>query len=456
MNKFRSILTACICCSLSVYAGMSNSIEYSHVNIVGSAVAGGWDYNATPMTKISHGVFSWTGNLKAGEPFKFMNSTDGWNKHIVATTHDELLNEDEIHPLDFYANRQLPDNLDKKFRVSKTGKYQLIVDLMSMSVCLKKAPAEVKYPDKYYVTGSAIDNEVVELDKILNFEFKKSISCKPGNIILMDTPVRGENTRYYVPMFEDVDVTFGRGYTSTLNVTTDENARGWSVSVSGDYTLYVSCSRHNYQARRFVPRSTLYLVGGCCELAWGWDSGNCRFYPNPENSEELIWSGELRIGWKGNTEPEKFKILTAPNWTDETYHPYIANTKAEGTNQIRTTDGEDSKWCITRDGFYKITVNTKLETITTEYISSRSESSDNAFAGVSSIEDDVEISFCNNRIELLSAPEPVDVIVSGISGCRISYKEKITKGIIADQLEKGIYIVSVTGETIDRSYKIMI
>ena len=64
MNKLITILTACVC-SLSAYAGMSNSIEYSQVNIVGSAVAGGWDYNATPMAKISHGVFSWTGSLKA-------------------------------------------------------------------------------------------------------------------------------------------------------------------------------------------------------------------------------------------------------------------------------------------------------------------------------------------------------------------------------------------------------
>ncbi len=84
---------AVVCCSLSVFAGMSNSIEYSQLYIVGTAVKGGWDLSATPMSRIDRGVFTWTGMLTAGEPFKFMNSTDGWHKHIVATTKDEMIKE---------------------------------------------------------------------------------------------------------------------------------------------------------------------------------------------------------------------------------------------------------------------------------------------------------------------------------------------------------------------------
>ena len=60
-------------CSLPALAGMSNSIEYTHLNIVGTAVAGGWDYNATPMSRIDNGVFTWTRTIKANEPFKFIN-----------------------------------------------------------------------------------------------------------------------------------------------------------------------------------------------------------------------------------------------------------------------------------------------------------------------------------------------------------------------------------------------
>lgn len=92
MKKLISLL-AVVCCSLSVFAGMSNSIEYSQLYIVGTAVKGGWDLSATPMSRIDRGVFTWTGMLTAGEPFKFMNSTDGWHKHIVATTKDEMIKE---------------------------------------------------------------------------------------------------------------------------------------------------------------------------------------------------------------------------------------------------------------------------------------------------------------------------------------------------------------------------
>ena len=121
------------------------------------------------MSKIGYGVFTWAGTLKGGEQFKFMNSNDGWNKHIVATSKDEILKEGEIHHLDFYANKALPDMLDNKFIVLETGEYNLTVDLMSMSVCLKKAGAAVDYPQKYYATGSALDDKVIEPHKDRGF-----------------------------------------------------------------------------------------------------------------------------------------------------------------------------------------------------------------------------------------------------------------------------------------------
>lgn len=458
MKKLIMLFAAILCC-LSAFAGMSNSIEYSQVNIVGSAVKGGWDYTATPMSKISHGVFSWTGMIKGGEPFKFMNSTDGWHKHIVATTQDEVLNEGEIHHLDFYANWQLPNELDNKFKVSETGEYVLTVDLMSMSVCLKKASPKSEYPDKYYITGSALNDEVVELTNIEGFEFKKVIHCGVGNIILMDTPTQNRDTRYFIPMFEDVDLTFGKGYHSILEVTTAADARGWSVSVPGDYTLYVSCDTHRYQGRKYAPRKQLYLVGGCCELSWNyWDNSNNRFIPNPDNSEELIWEGELRIGWDDDTEPDKFKILTAQDWMAETYHPYIADSYAENTNPIRTTDGDDTKWRIQKDGHYKITVNTKYETITTEFLSSKSTVTHSDLnAGINNVTaGDIQLSCCNNSIELLKAPEVVDICIVDIAGNMIANKEKITAGIVAQHIAGGIYIVSISGVSINRCFKIRI
>ena len=124
------------------------------------------------------------------------------------------------------------------------------------------------------------------------------MTCKPGNVILMDTPERGENTRYFVPMFEDVDLSFGKGYAANMGVTTDPAAKGWSVSAAGDYIVYISCSDNKYQGKKHAPRKYVYIVGGCCELPWNyWDESNNCFSPNPENANELVWEGELATVW---------------------------------------------------------------------------------------------------------------------------------------------------------------
>lgn len=450
-------------CSLPALAGMSNSIEYTHLNIVGTAVAGGWDYNATPMSRIDNGVFTWTGTLKANEPFKFMNSNDGWHKHVVATTKDELIKEGEIHHLDFYANWQLPDALDNKFKVATTGQYTLTVDLRNMCVSLSKPLPAQSYPDKYYVTGSALDNRVIEMNKIENFEFKQSLSCKAGNIILMDTPVRNENTRYFTPVFEDVDLSFGKGYACKLGVTTNADARGWSVSVPGDYILYISCSNNTYIGRKHTPRKALYITGGCCQYPWDFIHDEvCAFAPDPANPDVLIWENELRIGWVSTApEPNRFKILTDKDWNSETYHPYIADTPAEGTTQIRTTDGEDSKWTISRSGTYRIAVNTRTETMTVEYLSASQQAPDiNGNAGVESAKTDdtdgVVLSCAAGSVELVYSPVPVDVKVVNMAGSVVALRNGLTKGIVAGDLTSGVYLVSVNGEAVSKSYKIII
>lgn len=280
----------------------------------------------------------------------------------------------------------------------------------------------------------------------------------PRNIILMDTPTRGEDTRFFIPVFEDVDISFGMGYSSSLCVTNDADARGWSVSVPGDYALYISCGDNRYSGRRYRPRKHLYLVGGCCESSWNYsDQSNCIFLPNPENADELIWEGELRKGWDGNIEPNRFKILTEQSWTSETYHPYVPDTPAEGTLPIRTTAGEDSKWTIAKDGKYRMTVNTKKETISVEYLTTEQTISDNIdkTANVSiETDDSLRLSFDSNKVELTYTSEPVEVSVVSIAGNIIAQKSGITEGIVADNLAMGVYLILVKGDSLNKSYKV--
>lgn len=214
--------------------------------------------------------------------------------------------------------------------------------------------------------------------------------------------------------------------------------------------------------RKHKQRKYLYLVGGCLERSWDYsDDSICAFYPNPENANELVWEGELATGVDGTPEPDQFKILTEKSWTDENYHPYVQGTLAEGTTPIRTTDGGDTKWKITKDGRYRITIDTFKETMTTEYLSPHQAISnggnDNGTAGVGSAEKDfVELSCGAHTVELTYSPEPVNVKVVNLAGNVVSQKNGITKGIVADNLSSGIYVVSVAGVSVDKIYKVKI
>ena len=431
---------------------LSNSIEYSQLYIVGPATSAGWsDSNALEIEKIDNGVFKWQGELKGNEDFKFLN-TRSWFKNVLSAVPDVMVELDRTYNLDFYAAWDLKGK-DWKFKMPETGNYCIIVDLRNMKMSVSEKTDELQCPSKMYVTGSAVDNQIIELPDMYGVEFKKSITCKPGNILLINTPTITDNTVFYGPMYEDVDLTFGKGLVSGLTVVSKE-ARGWSVGAKGDYTLYIDKNRFAYQGRKFVPRKVLYIVGGCCELNWNyWDESNKRFLPNPDNPEELIWEGVLRIG--SQEDPNRFKILTAESWTEETYHPYISDILAEGTTDARISGGDDIKWTIERNGFYRLTFNTKNETLKSEYFGTDIvEKSDNPH-GPAAINqtgtDNAKVYVSGNVINVDNNCE-TDVSIINIMGQIVVSKTNHISGAVTGQLPNGIYLVLLD----NRTYKVMI
>lgn len=428
---------------------LSNSIEYSQLYIVGPATSAGWsDSNALEMEKIDNGVFKWQGELKGNEDFKFLN-TRGWFKNVLSAEPDVMVELDKTYNLDFYAAWDLKGK-DWKFKMPATGDYCIIVDLRNMKMSVSKNQAALSCPEKLYVTGSAVDNQVIELPDMYGVEFKKSISCKPGNILLVSTPSISDETVFYGPMFEDVDLTFGKNMVSGLSVVT-KDARGWSVGAKGDYTIYVDKGKVSYQGRKFTPRKVLYIVGGCCELNWNyWDESNKRFFPNPENSEELIWEGILRIG--AQEEPNKFKILTAESWTEETFHPYISDVLAEGVTDARISGGDDLKWTINRDGFYRLTFNTKTEILKSEFLGTEVNNSTSFFeydkASISEIKEMTPNVYVDNKSINVEAKQSSDVVVRTIMGQTVSSKNNHISGAVTDSLPVGVYIVAIGNKTI--------
>lgn len=347
-----------------------NSIELTQLYIVGDAVPKGWDLGgAEAMHRIYEGVFEWTGHLLAGKEFKFMNTNDAWQRHIVGTEAGLYVDKDEVYPLRFHSTGSLPEELDMKFHVADTGDYTVYVDLNAMRMKITDVEVSAQWPDRFYITGSAIGGNVVEIPAAADVEHKIVLKLNPGAVRIMDTPAETPHTHYYRPLLEDVDIQFGKGYYASLYESVGEPVSGWNVTVGGDYALYLDRRSKTYCFQRYSPHKVLYLVGGCCQRAWNyWDEDNCRFYPSPDDPDVMVWKGELRIGWdksNGNPpEPDKFKILTAQDWSMDTYHPYYADADAVGVSCARIMGGDDIKWTIDQDGYYCLELNTRTETLT--------------------------------------------------------------------------------------------
>lgn len=111
--------------------------DYTQLYIVGNATTAAWSPAAAlEMTKISDGVFTWTGSLSTengGDQFKFLNVKGSWSNTIVAkdanntpfvvgTEHDLSYRPYESSPNDF------------KFTVTTNGIYTVKVNLNTMKM----------------------------------------------------------------------------------------------------------------------------------------------------------------------------------------------------------------------------------------------------------------------------------------------------------------------------------
>lgn len=378
MKRIASLLIAATS-ALLMQAGLSNSIEYTQLFIVGDATSAGWDLAAADeMPRIANGIFEWTGNLTAGKEFKFMNTREAYHKHIVCTVPDVTCELGKEYSLNFFCNWWLPSSQDFKFKVSKTGRYTVTVDLTSMRMKVSEPIEPAKWPTMLYMVGSATKDQVIQVVNCHGIELKKGVWLRKGNVKFIDTPTITENTKYYVPRLEDVEITYGQDYGVYL-YEGDKDSAGWTVTLPGNYIVYLNLADRKMQCKKFVQYPHLFIAGGCTQRAWNYyEDPNNRFHPDPDKPEVMVWEGELRIGWdkksdgfggwKDPDEPSKFKIITNQDWNNASFHPYMADINVEGETNARITGGKDVKWTIKRNGFYRLELNTLTEVLKGTYL----------------------------------------------------------------------------------------
>lgn len=441
-------------------ADMSNSLELSQLYIIGDATPYAWDVQkAGEMQKVDDGVFRWSGHLEAGKEFKFIN-TRAFFKHIVATCSGQLVGKGRSYNLNLEISYSLDSSRDLKFKPSATGDYTIYVDLRSMQMALYDEEQAVNLPDKLYATGSALDGKIVEMEVMEGIEYKLADDFKSGSIIFRDTPQPTASTKYYVPLFDGVDITFGKDVKASLKETTNGDVEGWSVAVPGKYTFYLRKDLQLAYAKVFKPFSTLYLVGGCCSAAWNYWDASSRFTPNPSKPEELIWEGYLSPNWNDSRdEPDKLKILTAPDWFSETYHPYVADYPLVGEYNFRTTGSDDFKWIIYDAGMYRVAVNTLAETMKAVKLSNdaKQNGANQSTTAIGSVKEPslVKVACSRGAVYVKSAVGEVAVSVYTIDGKRMASVPVVMDGIVAEGLSKGIYVVKLIGNTVCLSRKVV-
>ena len=149
-------------------------------------------------------------------------------------------------------------------------------------------------------------------------------------------------------------------------------------------------------------------------------------------------------------EADKLKILTAQNWQSVNFHPYVADQPLLGESSYRSTGGPDIKWTIDRNGTYRITVNTALETIRGELIG---DTNGRAFSqSVTSIDGQqtaggITVTSDGTAVTVSSSHEVAHVRIISASGAVTATGIATDNPYVSHPLPHGIYIVCASTQT---------
>lgn len=202
-----------------------------------------------------------------------------------------------------------------------------------------------------------------KLEKVADNDYKYAGRLNAGELRVATAKKPRKGTCFFSPVLTDANlVNKGIAYCET----TDAKAPAWQVVVSEDrYRLHIYTDRKELRGEIFQPWGELFIAGGATEA--GWKEGKMLLMKQDLNNPCLwTWEGELKRHPEVE-EPTSFKFQGQDRWYPKNLHPYRQGTDVLQDRRLRT-GGDDTKWEISRDGRYRITVDLFHETIQADIV----------------------------------------------------------------------------------------
>ena len=214
-----------------------------------------------------------------------------------------------------------------------------------------------------WMIGSAVPGGAQKLEKVADNDYKYAGRLNAGELRITTARKPRKNSRFFTPTVADASlVNKGIAYSET----TDAQSAAWQVIVSEDhYRLHIYTDKKVIHGEIVQPWGELFIAGGATEA--GWKEGKMLLMKqNLNNPYVWTWEGELKRHPEVE-EPTSFKFQGQDRWYPKNLHPYHQGTDVLKDHSLRI-GGEDTKWIISSDGRYRITIDLFQETIQAELV----------------------------------------------------------------------------------------
>lgn len=333
--------------------------------LIGSAAPNGWSADgAAPMKRKDNGVFSWTGNLNAGE-FKFITTLGQFLPSYNNNGEGGLVyRSDDAEP-------------DLKFDVTEAGYYRVDANLLDLTCTVTPVDGNAPKYDKLFFVGGVTGWSFWEMtvDPLDPFLFRIGVFFDGESEFKFGTASGSWENMFKATVpnapYTDQSTEFISGF---------DPDNKWLMTAAEANKAYKICFDTRDGAERmictlFEPYTTMYIVGDATPK--GWDIGNATpMTVDPSDPNIFTWTGHLNTGelkftadkksdWMGAwfLATEENMALT-PGVTQKVL--FIDKSSADCKAQyLDIAVGDvDRKWKVTEAGTYTITLNQLTQEVT--------------------------------------------------------------------------------------------